>query len=291
MTAVFRDDTGSIDLVWFQMLKHIINTCNETTEYILFGKPTVFGHRLQVAHPELETENKFYDGQLGVQGLYNTTERMKNAFLHSRAIQKIITQILENIKTPLPETLPQDITDRAYLVSLDTALRNIHFPQTPEMLRQAQYRLKFEELFYLQLNILRVTKYREKRIAGLRFSQVGEFFNYFYFNHLPFELTGAQKRVVKEIRQDANSGKQMNRLLQGDVGSGKTLVALLSVLIALDNGFQGAIMAPTEILATQHYETISALLAGMPIEIALLTGSTRKKVRTEILPKIKNGEI
>ncbi|GAP72567.1 ATP-dependent DNA helicase RecG [Candidatus Symbiothrix dinenymphae] len=291
LSAVFSDDTGSIDLVWFQMLKHIMTTYNETTEYILFGKPTVFGHRLQVAHPELETENKFYDGQLGVQGLYNTTERMKNAFLHSRAIQKIITQILENIKTPLPETLPQEITDKAYLVSLDTALRNIHFPQTPEMLRQAQYRLKFEELFYLQLNILRITKYREKRIAGLRFSQVGEFFNYFYFNHLPFELTGAQKRVVKEIRQDANSGRQMNRLLQGDVGSGKTLVALLSVLIALDNGFQGAIMAPTEILATQHYETISELLAGMPVEIALLTGSTKKKVRTEILPKIKTGEI
>ncbi|GHT22636.1 ATP-dependent DNA helicase RecG [Bacteroidia bacterium] len=291
LSAVFSDGTGSIDLVWFQTLKHIMNTCSESTEYILFGKPTVFGHRLSVAHPELETENKFYAGQLGMQGLYNTTERMKNAFLHSRAIQKIITQILENIKTPLPETLPQEITDRAYLVSLDTALRNIHFPQTPEMLRQAQYRLKFEELFYLQLNILRVTKYREKRIAGLRFSQVGEYFNHFYFNHLPFELTGAQKRVVKEIRQDANSGRQMNRLLQGDVGSGKTLVALLSILIALDNGFQGAIMAPTEILATQHYETISELLAGMPIEIALLTGSTKKKIRTEILPKIKTGEI
>jgi ATP-dependent DNA helicase RecG len=292
LTAQFTDDTGSIELVWFQMLKYIQNTyANPDTEYILFGKPTVFGHRLNVAHPELETENKFYDGQVGTQGLYNTTERMKNAFLHSRAIQKMITQILENTKTLIPETLPQAIIDQAHLISLDAALRNIHFPQSPEMLRQAQYRLKFEELFYLQLNILQVTKYREKRINGLRFTQVGEHFNHFYYNHLPFELTGAQKRVVKEIRQDANSGRQMNRLLQGDVGSGKTLVALMSVLIALDNGFQGAIMAPTEILATQHYETISELLAGMPIEIALLTGSTKKKKREELLPKIKNGEI
>ncbi|MDR0865827.1 MAG: ATP-dependent DNA helicase RecG [Candidatus Symbiothrix sp.] len=291
LTATFYDDTGSIELVWFRMLKQIPDLYKVGTEYILFGKPTVFGHRLNVAHPELETENKFYEGEVGVQGQYNTTERMKNAFLHSRALQKIITQILGNLKTPLPETLNPDIIEKSHVIPLDDAIRNIHFPKSPDMLRKAEYRLKLEELFYLQLNILRVTKYREKRLGGFLFTKVGDYFNNFYHLNLPFALTNAQKKVVREIRQDTNSGRQMNRLLQGDVGSGKTLVALLSVLLALDNGFQGAIMAPTEILATQHYETITGLLAGLGIETALLTGSTKKKERAKILPKLKNGEI
>ena len=291
LTATFYDDTGSIELVWFRMIKQIPNLYKVGTEYILFGKPTLFGNRLNIAHPELETENKFYEGEVGVQGQYNTSEKMKNAFLHSRALQKIITQVLANIKTPLEETLNENIISKAHLISLDEAIRNIHFPKSADLLRKAQYRLKFEELFYLQLNILRVTKYREKRLGGFVFSNVGEFFNTFYYKNLPFELTEAQKRVVREIRHDTNTGKQMNRLLQGDVGSGKTLVALLSILIALDNGFQGAIMAPTEILATQHFETISGLVEGLGIEVALLTGSTKKKEREIILPKIKNGEI
>ncbi|MDR1682884.1 MAG: ATP-dependent DNA helicase RecG [Candidatus Symbiothrix sp.] len=291
LTATFYDDTGSIELVWFRMLKQIPQLYQIGTEYILFGKPTVFGHRLNVAHPELETESKFYEGEPGVQGQYNTTERMKNAFLHSRAIQKIITKILELLKEPLQETLNQYVIDQTHVIPLDEAIRNIHFPKSPDLLRKAQYRLKLEELFYVQLNILRVTKYREKRLGGFLFSKVGDYFNSFYHNNLPFELTNAQKRVVREIRLDTNSGRQMNRLLQGDVGSGKTLVALLSVLLALDNGFQGAIMAPTEILATQHYETISCLLQGLGVEIALLTGSTKKKDRAVLLPKIKDESV
>ncbi|MDR1527286.1 MAG: ATP-dependent DNA helicase RecG [Dysgonamonadaceae bacterium] len=291
LTAAFYDDTGSIELVWFRMLKQIPDMYKPGVEYILFGKPTLFGHRFTVAHPELETENKFYEGEVGIQGQYNTTERMKNAFLHSRALQKIIVRILEKTPSPLPETLNGEIMDTVRVISLDEAIRNIHFPKSADWLRKAQYRLKFEELFYLQLHILQVTKYREKRLGGWRFERVGDFFNHFYSHHLPFELTNAQKRVVREIRKDTNTGKQMNRLLQGDVGSGKTLVALLSLLLALDNGFQGAIMAPTEILATQHYETIGRLVAGLGIEVALLTGSTRKKQRETMLPNIQNGEI
>lgn len=291
LTAVFYDDTGSIDLVWFRSLKSIPNMYKVGTEYILFGKPTVFNNRINIAHPEMEVEENFFKGEVGVQGQYHTTEKMKNAFLHSRAVQRMVTAVFENLKEPIPETLSEDIIRKAHLISLDNALRNIHFPVSPEMLRQAQYRLKFEELFYLQLNILRVTKYREKRYGGFCFSRVGEFFNDFYYKNLPFELTNAQKRVVKEIRQDTNNGRQMNRLLQGDVGSGKTLVALLSMLIALDNGFQAAMMAPTEILANQHFETLSEMLKGLDIEIRLLTGSTKKKLREEILPNVENGKI
>jgi ATP-dependent DNA helicase RecG len=291
ITATFCDDTGHIELVWFRMLKQIPNLYKTGTEYILFGKPAVFGNRINIAHPELETESKFYEGEVGVQGQYNTTEKMKSAFLHSRAIQKIITQVLESIKEPLPETLNEAVVRKNHLISIDEAIRNIHFPKSPDLLRKAQFRLKFEELFYLQLNILQITKYREKRLGGLRFTKVGDYFNNFYHKNLPFELTNAQKRVVKEIRRDTNSGRQMNRLLQGDVGSGKTLVALLSILLALDNGFQGAIMAPTEILATQHYDTVSELIAGLDIKVALLTGSTTKSRRKTILPMIKSGEI
>jgi ATP-dependent DNA helicase RecG len=291
LTAVFTDDTGSIELVWFQSLKQISGAYKAGVEYILFGKPSVFGRRLSIVHPELETEDKFYEGEVGVQGQYSTTERMKNAFLHSRALQKLIARILENIPAPLPETLTGEIINELHLLPLDEAIRNIHFPKSAELLRQAQFRLKFEELFYLQLHILQVTKYRDKRLGGWRFSRVGDYFNNFYHRNLPFELTNAQKRVVREIRQDVNTGQQMNRLLQGDVGSGKTLVALLSLLIALDNGFQGAIMAPTEILSNQHYETISRLVEGLGIEVALLTGSTRKKQRETLLPKIRNGAV
>jgi ATP-dependent DNA helicase RecG len=291
LTAEFYDDTGVIDLVWFQQIKSIQTLYKPGTEYILFGKPAVFNKNISIAHPELDTEDRFLNGEAGLQGQYNTTERMKNAFLPSRAIQRIITTILENIKDALPETLPDRIIQSVHAISLDKALRNIHFPVSAALLQQAQYRLKFEELFYLQLHILRVTKYREKRLGGFRFTQVGDYFNRFYHQNLAFELTDAQKRVVKEIRRDMNNGRQMNRLLQGDVGSGKTLVALLTILIALDNSFQAALMAPTEILATQHYETLKESLNGLGIEIALLTGSTRKKQRTKLLPALKEGTI
>jgi ATP-dependent DNA helicase RecG len=291
LTAEFYDDTGAIDLVWFQQIKAIQNMYKPDTEYLLFGKPSVFNKSINIAHPELDTEDKFFNGEIGLQGQYNTTERMKNAFLPSRAIQRIITTILENIKETLPETLPDYIIRRVHAIPLDKALRNIHFPVSTALLQQAQYRLKFEELFYLQLHILRVTKYREKRLGGFLFTQVGDYFNRFYHQNLAFELTNAQKRVVKEIRRNVNNGQQMNRLLQGDVGSGKTLVALLTMLIALDNGFQAALMAPTEILATQHYETISGLMNGLDVEIALLTGSTRKKERGKLLPSLREGKI
>ncbi|MDL2222787.1 ATP-dependent DNA helicase RecG [Bacteroidales bacterium OttesenSCG-928-M11] len=289
LIARFFDDTGSIDLVWFRSIRMIPNMYKLNTEYILFGKPTIFNGRINIAHPELETVDNFFHGEVGIQGQYNTTERMKNAFLHSRAIQKIVTQVLEATIDTIPETLPESIIKRSNTISLDKALRNIHLPISNDMLRQAEFRLKFEELFYLQLNILLVTKYRNRKLGGYYFTKVGDNFNGFYYNNLPFPLTGAQKRVLKEIRQDVNSGKQMNRLLQGDVGSGKTIVALFSMLLALDNGFQSALMAPTEILATQHYETIKQLLDGLNIEVVLLTGSTKKKAREQILPKIKDG--
>jgi ATP-dependent DNA helicase RecG len=291
LTATFYDDTGDIELIWFQNIKSIQLHYKQGVEYILFGKPGFFNGNIQIAHPELETEDQFFKGEVGIQGQYNTTEKMKDAFLHSRALQKLIVAVLENVKETLPETLPDYLIRKAHVISLDEALRNIHLPLSPALLRQAEFRLKFEELFYLQLQLLRVTKYREKRIGGFRFTQVGDCFNQFYFQNLPFTLTEAQKRVVKEIRRDMNSGRQMNRLLQGDVGSGKTLVALLSILIAIDNGFQAALMAPTEILATQHFETISRLTDGLGIEVRLLTGSTRKKEREQLLPDVQDGKI
>ncbi len=291
ITALFYDETGRIELVWFKALKMISNLYKVGTEYILFGKPTFFGNKLNIAHPELETEDKFFQGEVGVQGQYSTTEKMKDSFLHSRALQKIITAVFDTIQGKIPETLNAEVIRKANLIDLDTALHNIHFPQSAAILRQSEYRLKFEELFYIQLNILRVTKFREQRLGGFVFSRVGDCFNRFYEQKLPFELTGAQKKVIREIRQDTNTGRQMNRLLQGDVGSGKTLVALMSMLIALDNGFQAALMAPTEILATQHYETIKELLKGLDIEIRLLTGSTKKKDRACLLPAVQRGEV
>jgi len=289
LTAKFQDETGSVELVWFRSIKSIPNIYKINTEYILFGKPSLFNGKINIAHPELDSQDHFFKGEVGVQGQYHTTERMKNAFLHSRAIQKIISQILENLPAPLSETLPERIVQEKGFLSLETAIRNVHFPTSADLLRKARYRLKWEELFYLQLNILRSTKYRQKKLKGFLFEKVGEYFNAFYKECLPFSLTNAQKKVLKEIRFDVNSGRQMNRLLQGDVGSGKTIVALFSMLLALDNGFQAAIMAPTEILATQHYESFSELLKPLGIDVVLLTGSTKKKDREKIFPQLKDG--
>ena len=236
LTALFSDGSGVIELVWFKGIRYITNRYKPGTEYTLFGKPTLFNGKLNIAHPELDPIDDRIDGTIGLQGYYNTTEKMKNAFLNSKAIQKMVYTLLSSIQSPLPETLPPSVISRLQLMGLTDALRNIHFPVSVDHLRRAELRLKFEELFYLQLNILRYTRLRNQRLGGFRFEHVGDYFNGFYHRILPFELTQAQKRVIKEIRADMGSGRQMNRLLQGDVGSGKTLVALMSMLIAVDNG-------------------------------------------------------
>lgn len=291
LIAHFSDGTGVVDLIWFQGHKFVLNKYKLHTDYIVFGKPTVYGGRVNIAHPDMDPAEGLQLSEMGLQPYYNTTEKMKHQGLNSNAIAKLTTTLLAQIKEPLPETLPADIISRNHLIPLYDALRSIHFPKSPEELRKAEYRLKFEELFFVQLNILRYMKERQQRYKGFLFARIGDFFNTFYANNLPFELTDAQKRVIREIRRDTGSGCQMNRLLQGDVGSGKTLVALMSMLIALDNGYQACMMAPTEILAAQHYETLTKQLAGMGIRVELLTGSIKGKRREEILKAILTGEV
>ena len=290
LVAHFSDDTGVVDLVWFQGIKYLTGRYKTHTTYIVFGKPTIFNGRINIAHPDIDPAEGLVLSNMGLQPYYNTTERMKRSGLNSHALGKLTSNLLALLKEPIPETLPEWLVKQHQLMPLDEALRNIHFPHTPELLRRAQYRLKFEELFYVQLNILRYAKDRARKYNGFVFSRVGDIFNTFYNKHLPFELTGAQKRVIKEIRRDMGSGRQMNRLLQGDVGSGKTLVALMSMLIALDNGYQTCLMAPTEILASQHYETIRKLLGDMPVKVELLTGSVKGKKREAILRSLTMGE-
>lgn len=287
----FTDGTGFVDLVWFQGQKFVTDKYRTNSPYIVFGKPTVFGSKFNIAHPDIDPyiEEKTEIG--GLFGYYNTTEKMKKHFLNSKAIQKIISSALSSAIENLPETLSPYILQEAKLMSIKEAMWNVHIPSNPQILRDAQYRLKFEELFYIQLNILRYTSARKAKLKGFVYSQVGENFNSFYEKNLPFPLTGAQKRIIREIRQDMATGQQMNRLLQGDVGSGKTLVALMIMLIALDNGFQACMMAPTEILATQHYYTLKEFLFGLNIRVELLTGSTRKKAREEIHSSLLTGDI
>ena len=291
LVAHFSDGTGVIDLVWFQGIKYLMGKYKAHEEYIVFGKPTVFNGRVNVAHPDIDPAKDLTLSTMGLQPYYNTTEKMKRAGLNSHALEKLMTNAFALLQGTMPETLSSKIVEEHHLMSLDEALRNIHFPQNPDRLRKAQYRLKFEELFYIQLNILRYTKDRQRKFRGLCFERVGEVFNTFYSQNLPFQLTGAQKRVIKEIRKDMGSGRQMNRLLQGDVGSGKTLVALMSMLIALDNGYQACMMAPTEILAAQHFETIKQMLFGMDVRVELLMGSVKGKKREEILKKLLTGEV
>ena len=291
LVAHFSDGTGVIDLVWFQGIKYLMGKYKAHEEYIVFGKPTVFNGRVNVAHPDIDPAKDLTLSTMGLQPYYNTTEKMKRAGLNSHALEKLMTNAFALLQGTMPETLSSKIVEDHHLMALDEALRNIHFPQNPDRLRKAQYRLKFEELFYIQLNILRYTKDRQRKFRGLCFERVGEVFNTFYSQNLPFQLTGAQKRVIKEIRKDMGSGRQMNRLLQGDVGSGKTLVALMSMLIALDNGYQACMMAPTEILAAQHFETIKQMLFGMDVRVELLMGSVKGKKREEILRKLLTGEV
>ena len=291
LVAHFSDGTGVIDLVWFQGIKYLMGKYKAHEEYIVFGKPTVFNGRINVAHPDIDPAKDLSLSGMGLQPYYNTTEKMKRSGLNSHALGKLVANAFALLQGAIPETLSRKIVENHHLVSLDEALRNIHFPQNPDKLRKAQYRLKFEELFYIQLNILRYAKDRQRKFRGLYFERVGEIFNTFYSQNLPFQLTGAQKRVIKEIRKDMGSGRQMNRLLQGDVGSGKTLVALMSMLIALDNGYQACMMAPTEILAAQHYETVKQLLFGMDVRVELLMGSVKGKKRDEILKGLLTGEV
>ena len=291
LVAHFSDGTGVVDLVWFQGIKYLMGKYKAHEEYIVFGKPTVFNGRINIAHPDIDPAKDLTLSTMGLQPYYNTTEKMKRAGLNSHALEKLMGNAFVLLQGPLFETLSPKVVEENHLMPLDEAIRNIHFPQNPEKLRRAQYRLKFEELFYVQLNILRYTKDRQRKYRGLIFERVGEIFNTFYSQNLPFQLTGAQKRVIKEIRKDMGSGRQMNRLLQGDVGSGKTLVALMSMLIALDNGFQACMMAPTEILAAQHYETIKQFLFGMNVRVELLMGSVKGKKREEILKGLLTGEV
>ena len=291
LVAHFSDGTGVVDLVWFQGIKYLMGRYKAHEEYIVFGKPTVFNGRINVAHPDIDSAKDLILSSMGLQPYYNTTEKMKRAGLNSHALEKLMSNAFALLQGTFSETLSTKIVGENHLMSLDEALRNIHFPQNPDKLRRAQYRLKFEELFYVQLNILRYTKDRQRKYRGLVFERIGEVFNTFYSQNLPFQLTAAQKRVIKEIRKDMGSGRQMNRLLQGDVGSGKTLVALMSMLIALDNGYQACMMAPTEILAAQHYETIKQFLFGMKVRVELLMGSVKGNKRKEILNGLLTGEV
>ena len=294
VVAHFTDGSGSgrvMDLVWFSYGKTAINKYKVGTEYVVFGKPAVFNGRIQVAHPDIEPADTLELSTMKMLPYYHTTEKMKKAGMNSRTIEKLTKTMVGTIKETLPETLMPDMVERLHLVSRDEALRNIHYPDNAKQLERARVRLKFEELFYVQLNILRYASDHRRKYRGYVFSRVGELFNSFYYHHLPFELTGAQKRVIREIRKDMGSGRQMNRLLQGDVGSGKTLVALMTMLIALDNGFQACIMAPTEILAEQHLQTIRDFLDTMPVRVELLTGIVKGKKRKEVLDGLLTGEV
>ncbi|MCX7986515.1 MAG: ATP-dependent DNA helicase RecG [Bacteroidales bacterium] len=290
LTATFVDETGMIELVWFQGIKWVQQTYTLNTPYIIFGKPNYFNGKYSIPHPEIEPyKPDEHNQKAALQPYYNTSERMKKHLLTSRWMHKIITYCLEKYLHEVEETLPSYLINRLNLLPLREALMNIHLPRSIENLKKAEYRLKFEELFAIQLNLAYQKSIRKKNPSNLICKQVGNLFHSFYQQNLPFELTNAQKRVIKEIRKDLGSGHQMNRLLQGDVGSGKTLVALMTMLIALDNGFQTCLMAPTEILANQHYVSFVSLLKNLPINIELLTGSTKKSVREKLMENLVNG--
>ena len=291
MTATAYDETGTLELVWFKGFKFLTNQIEPDKEYLIFGQPSEFNHKLNIVHPEIDSFEKASQLLVGFQAVYPTTEKMKKAFLNSKAISKIQDSIFKTIKGKISETLPAWFIQQHKLMYLHEALYNIHFPENPDMLRKALFRLKFEELFYIQLNILKLKYKRKTYFKGHEFKTIGEYFNTFYHRYLPFELTDAQKRVIKEIRQDCGSGKQMNRLLQGDVGSGKTLVAVMCMLMALDNCCQTCLMAPTEILARQHYATLTRLLDGLTVRVAILTGASKARERRAALEGVASGEV
>ncbi|WP_281724262.1 ATP-dependent DNA helicase RecG [Hoylesella shahii] len=291
LIAHFSDGWNVADLVWFQGTKYILNTYKVGVDYIVFGKPSMYGGRFQIAHPDIDEVTELKLTEMGMQPHYGTSERMKKAGITSRTMEKLTKGLLEQMQAPLTETLPPFITNALHLASRDEAMRGVHYPHNNDELQRAQMRLKFEELFYVQLNILRYANYHRRKYRGYNFSKIGQYFNDFYHNNLPFELTGAQKRVMHEIRNDMDSGRQMNRLVQGDVGSGKTLVALMAMLIAVDNGFQACLMAPTEILAEQHLATVLQMLKGTGVTAELLTGIVKGKRRTDVLQRLATGEL
>lgn len=291
VVAHFADGHGVCDLVWFNGIQYVYKNYLIGKEYIVFGKPTFYGGRFQFTHPDIDDANDLQLNDMGMQPFYSTTEKMKKVGLTSRAMERLTKTLVAKISSPLKETLPDFITQRLHLISRDEAMRKIHYPKSVDDTKRAQLRLKFEELFYVQLNILRYASDHRRKYRGYNFKTVGAQFNWFYTHNLPFQLTNAQKRVMKEIRADMANGQQMNRLLQGDVGSGKTLVALMSMLIAIDNNFQACLMAPTEILAEQHLQTIKEFLKGMNLRIELLTGIVKGKKRKEVLDGLIDGSI
>ncbi len=291
VVAHFSDGRNVIDLVWFQGAQYVYKNYKVNEDYIVFGRPTAYGGRYNIVHPDIEKAGDLQLSDMGMQPYYITSEAMKKYNFNSQAIGKVVKTLLAKLNAPLEETLPPFITGHLHLVSRGKAMRDIHYPKTTHDMQKARERLKFEELFYVQLNILRYASEHRRKYRGYIFNRVGDIFNTFYSHNLPFPLTGAQKRVMHEINDDMRSGRQMNRLLQGDVGSGKTLVALMAMLIALGNGFQACIMAPTEILAEQHLATIKEFLKGMPVRVELLTGMVKGKKRAEVLDGLIAGTV
>ncbi|MFT5668784.1 MAG: ATP-dependent DNA helicase RecG [Vicingaceae bacterium] len=292
LVAKLKDDTGTIELVWFKGVAYFAKNLKVGEKYVVFAKPNVFNSKINLVHPELETLIEFKNSvQSKLQAVYASTEKLAKFTLGSKNISRLLKTLLPQLKYKLEENIPADIIVDNNLLDRESAMFNIHFPTSVELLKRSIARIKFEELFMIQLELLKLKLVNLEKSKGFVFGAIGEKFNGFYSNNLPFELTGAQKRVLKEIRIDLKRGKQMNRLLQGDVGSGKTIVALMSILMGLDNGFQAALMAPTEILATQHYEGLKELLQGMDIEVQLLTGSVKVKKRREIHAKLEDGTL
>lgn len=291
LIGYLQDETGVVEIVWFRGGRWILDKIKVNKEYMIFGKPTSFNRKINITHPEVELLSVYKNsGAKGIQPVYKVTETLKKKFLNTKAIAKITLNLINEVKDFIPETLPTDIVSKLNLLSRKEALVNIHHPQSHEVLSKAIYRLKFEEIFFFQMNLIKKKVFRQKNY-GAQFPIVGDIFNTFYNEKLPFELTNAQKKVIKEIRRDLGKGTQMNRLLQGDVGSGKTLVALMSMLIAVDNQCQAALMAPTEILAIQHYKSISKMVDGLPIRVELLTGSTKTAKRREIDEGLRDGYV
>jgi ATP-dependent DNA helicase RecG len=291
LIAHLRDSSGDIELIWFKSVKWIKSSINLDKEYLVFGKPSFYAGKASLVHPDLDIVDDESKDFRGLHGVYSTTEKLINKGLTSRVISRLIKNLIPHIKNNIDESLSQEILNKYKLPEKQDALINIHLSKDLKELERSQKRLKFEELFFLQLHLVKIKMIRNNKYIGYSLSQLGDNFHNYYKDHLKFELTNAQKRVIKEIRSDVKNNKQMNRLLQGDVGSGKTIVALLSMLIAIDNGFQACIMAPTEILAQQHFTTISAELSEMGINVNILTGSKKTKARRELLEKLENGEI
>ena len=292
LVATLQDSTGSIELIWFKGLKWLASSIIIGKEYVVYGKPSKYKGKFNISHPEMdEVDQSLIESNVSLEAVYPTTETLSKMGLNAKGIHKIQKNLIGRVKNEIQETLTTEVLEEFRLIGKETAVINVHVPQNEHLLQKARFRLKLEELFYLQLNLLRQKVIKTSAIKGNVFDKVGDYFNQFYSEKIPFELTDAQKRVIREIRKDIGSGSHMNRLLQGDVGSGKTVVALMSMLIALDNGFQACLMAPTEILATQHYEGLKELLDGMEIKIELLTGSTKAAARRIIHEELEKGEL